>query len=45
VAIDQHAEAFFEVQAARLGLIELPLIRFRHARQAQRVELVQSRLI
>jgi hypothetical protein len=45
VAVDQHTEAFFEVEAASLGLIELLLIRFRHARQAQRVELVQSSLV
>jgi hypothetical protein len=45
VAVDQHSEALFEVEAASLGLIELLLIRFRHARQAQRVELVQSSLV
>jgi hypothetical protein len=40
VAVDQHSEALIEVEAASFGLIELLLIRFRHALQAQRVELV-----
>jgi len=45
VAVDQHTEAFFEVETASLGLFELLLICFRHPRQAQRVELVQSGLV